>query len=144
MDLEPLRAEIAQAGVDDHFEFDLRYLPEADLTAWLDAADLAVFPYHDVDGSGALVVAANAGLPIVASAVGGFAEAPVRDHVSLVPPADPTLLAAELDRLLSDPDQLEALRLRATSLVQDLTSWSEFAKGCLELYAILGAPTAHA
>jgi glycosyltransferase involved in cell wall biosynthesis len=137
MDLAPLLAEISAAGLADRLVLDLRFLPEPDLGAWLRAADLALFPYHDIDGSGALVAAAQAGLPIVASAVGGFTEPPVRDHVLLVPPGDPAALAAALDRLLGDPAALARLATQSRGLAAALPSWDRFAAACLELYATL-------
>jgi glycosyltransferase involved in cell wall biosynthesis len=41
-----------------------------------------------------------AGVPVIASAVGGLRELP---HVELVPPEDPRALAAAIDRVLANP-----------------------------------------
>jgi glycosyltransferase involved in cell wall biosynthesis len=63
-----------------------------------------------------------AGVPLIASAVGGLIELP-RDSVSLVPPNDPMALAAAVDRLLGD----EAARRRQVSAASEFVTsrdWS--------------------
>lgn len=133
--LDDLRARIAAAGAADAFRFDLDYLPDERLAAYLAAADVVVFPYRDIDGSGALAHAVRFGKPIVASRVGGFAEAPVKDHVDLVPPEDPQALAATLEGLLDDPARCQALAGQSRRLETLLPSWPDFGRACHQAYA---------
>jgi L-malate glycosyltransferase len=76
----------------------------SDLRVYLSAADLFVLPSRSEGFSNAIVEAMAASLPVVATDVGGNAEA-VEDGVSgyIVPPEDPEALAAAIVRLLSDP-----------------------------------------
>jgi glycosyltransferase involved in cell wall biosynthesis len=69
-------------------------------------ARLAVLaiPSHLENQPMALLEAMAAGVPVVASRVGGIAEAAPAGTAALVPPADPTVLAAAICRLLDDPD----------------------------------------
>ena len=62
-------------------------------------ADVVVLPYREIEQSGVLYTGLAFGKPIVLSAVGGFAEVGARHGAArLVPPGDPTALAAALDR----------------------------------------------
>ena len=88
-DLAEERAMIAAAGLEDRFGLDLRYVPDEDLARYLAQADIAVFPYREIDASGAFALAVAQGLPIVASAIGVFKEPPASAHVRLVPPHAP-------------------------------------------------------
>jgi len=132
-----LRARIEAAGAADLFRFDLDYLPDARLAAYLAEAAVVVFPYREIDGSGALALAARYGKPIVASRVGVFAEPPVESHAELVPPEDPKALAATLGGLLDAPERLTDLGRRSAALENELPSWQDFAAACHETYAAI-------
>jgi glycosyltransferase involved in cell wall biosynthesis len=133
--LDELRARIEAAGVADTFRFDLDYLPDVRLATYLARAKIVVFPYRDIDGSGALAHAVKFAKPIVASRVGGFAEPPVKDHVDLVAPENPEALAAALEALLDDPARCHALAGLSRRLETVLPSWPDFARACHTAYA---------
>ncbi|HRX72907.1 MAG TPA: glycosyltransferase [Hyphomonas sp.] len=135
--MDRLRARIAAAGANDAFRFDLDYLPDNRLAAYLAEASIIVFPYRKIDGSGALSHAIRFGKPIVASRVGGFAEAPIKDHLELVPAENPVALAATLASLLDAPDRLAALARRCAALEHELPSWRAFAEASRALYAAI-------
>jgi glycosyltransferase involved in cell wall biosynthesis len=69
-------------------------------------ARLAVLaiPSHLENQPMALHEAMAAGVPVVASRVGGIPEATPAGTAALVPPADPAAMAAAISRLLDDPD----------------------------------------
>jgi glycosyltransferase involved in cell wall biosynthesis len=71
--------------------------------AVLASADLLVLPSFYEELGTVLVEAMQAGVPVVASNVGGIPEA-VEDGVTglLVPPGDPVSLAAAIDAVLGD------------------------------------------
>nr|WP_276512224.1 glycosyltransferase [Cryobacterium roopkundense] len=79
-----------------------------DVPALLGACDVFVLPSLHENLSNALLEAMAAGLPVVATRVGGNTEVVSRGGGLLVPPGDPAALAAGLQRLLDDP----ALRAR--------------------------------
>ena len=137
--VDAMRARIAAAGVEDVFRFDLDYVSDARLAQYLAAASVVVFPYREIDGSGALSHAIRFEKPIVASNVGGFAEAPFRDHIELVPPADAGALQTTLERLLNNPARLEDLRRQAGKLKNLLPSWADFARTCEIAYSEIQA-----
>ena len=68
------RAWIARYGLGDRVRLAGGFLPNEDVELYFKAADLAVFPYLDGAGSGALRVAMSFALPVIASRVGDFPE----------------------------------------------------------------------
>ncbi len=77
-----------------------------DLREYLSGADVFVLPSRSEGFSNSIIEAMAAALPVVATDVGGNAEA-VRDSISgyIVPPEDPAALAKAITRLLLDPRQ---------------------------------------
>jgi glycosyltransferase involved in cell wall biosynthesis len=101
----------------------------ADLSAMYSAADLLVLPSR-AETYGMVVTEALAhGLPVVASDVGGVAEAlghggDGRRPGLLVPPQDPTALTEALGAWLRDPDLRFRLRRTARDRRSSLAGWS--------------------
>jgi glycosyltransferase involved in cell wall biosynthesis len=126
---------LARAGLTDRARFDLRFLPSADLAAYLCAADVVALPYREVTTSGMLMAARRFGRPVVATAVGDLA-ALIDDGATglLVPPADPPALAAALLGLLADP--VLAARIGGAGRQEALTrhSWGVAAERTLAAY----------
>lgn len=95
--VSPYRALIDDLGIGDHVDLRPGYVPDADLMKLLGDADLVVAPYRSATQSGAVELAFGAGIPVVASRVGGIADQ-VEHGVDglLVPPDDPEALASAL------------------------------------------------
>jgi glycosyltransferase involved in cell wall biosynthesis len=85
-------------------ELDVRWVPHGEVGDALARHDVLVLPYVEASQSGVVGAALGAGLPVIASRVGGLAEQ-VDHEVSglLVPPGDPAALAAAMDRISRDP-----------------------------------------
>jgi len=98
---EELLALVRDLNLSDRFHFAGCV---TDLQQHLATSDIFVLPSRSEGFSNAIVEAMAASLPVVATNVGGNAEA-VKDGVSgfLVPPDAPAALAAAITRLLSDP-----------------------------------------
>jgi glycosyltransferase involved in cell wall biosynthesis len=101
----------------NHFRFDGGV---TNLRQYLAAADVFVLPSRSEGFSNAIVEAMAASLPVVATNVGGNAEA-VNDGISgfLVPSDDPGALSAAILRLLSDPSKARAMGAAGRSLVEE-------------------------
>jgi glycosyltransferase involved in cell wall biosynthesis len=88
--------------------------PRRDVPDLLNAMDIFVLPSYSEGVSLALLEAMAAGLPVIATAVGGTPEV-VTDGVTglLIPPRDPAALAGALERLLNDPAWAKQLGAKA-------------------------------
>jgi glycosyltransferase involved in cell wall biosynthesis len=109
----PMRVEIDRRIATSGLAESVRLLGERrDVPDLLRAADLLVHPSDEEGFPNAILEAMAAGLPVVATRVGGTPEL-VLDGATgiLVPPRSPTDLAAAVSRLLADPslaDQMGA------------------------------------
>jgi glycosyltransferase involved in cell wall biosynthesis len=91
-----------------------------DLKQYLSAADIFVLPSRSEGFSNAIVEAMAAGLPVVATDVGGNAEA-VKEGASgfLVPPENPEALATAISQLLSDPSQARKMGMAGRTIASE-------------------------
>ena len=127
-----LEARAAELGVSDR----VRFLGHRqDVPSLLAAADLFVLPslYEGLPLS--VLEAMAAGVPVVATAIGGTDEV-VRDGETgtLVPPANSDALAAAITRALADRDRASRLALAARSLVAREYSVASMVRSVSRLY----------
>jgi glycosyltransferase involved in cell wall biosynthesis len=116
-----LQALIRELNLSDHFHF---VGGITNLSEYLSKADIFVLPSRSEGFSNAIVEAMAASLPVVATNVGGNAEA-VKDGVTgiLVPPENSAALASAIDRLLSDQSQARAMGVAGrTFAAENLTT----------------------
>lgn len=109
---------IRQSRLEPYVELDDRYIPNEEIPRLLERADVLALPYRDATQSGVLRMALGSGLPVIASAVGAFADEVV-DGVNglLVKPGDPGSLSQALIHYFSDglgPEFARNIRLAAT------------------------------
>ena len=133
MDMAPLHAAAERAR--GRVRFVERFVDDSELPAYFRRADVVALPHRRIDQSGVLSTALAFGKPIVASAVGGFAEV-AADHGAAVavPPGDPAALAEALERLLSDPRERALLAARAAAAAAGPLSWDAAGRRTLALY----------
>jgi glycosyltransferase involved in cell wall biosynthesis len=114
---------------------DLRFVPDAEMNDLLTQADAVVFPYREIDVSGVLMAALRYERPIIASAIGGFAELLVHGrHGLLVPPDDAGALSAAIARLCSEPETRSAMGAAVAELGRAIPGWDEIAARTTEFY----------
>jgi glycosyltransferase involved in cell wall biosynthesis len=100
----------------------------ADVAPWLAAADVFALPSRTEGLSVALLEAMAAGLPVVATDVGGTGEA-VGGAARLVPAGDAGGLGGAIERLLADPPRAAALgdaarrRAKARYGIHEVARW---------------------
>ena len=100
----------------------------------LASLDVLVLPSAYEEMGSVLTEAMAAGLPVVASDVGGIPEVVRHGETGLlVPPGDVAALAAALDRLVADPGLREHLAAGARRRAADY-SWPSLAARVAELY----------
>jgi glycosyltransferase involved in cell wall biosynthesis len=120
---ESLQDLAAELGVSDRVRFEDRFVGRAELGRWLQAADLFVTPYPNLDQivSGTLSYAMGAGLPIISTPYLYARELLAGGRGVLVPPASPDALAEQIVGLLLDPDQRAAIARRAYAQGRQMT-----------------------
>jgi 2-deoxystreptamine N-acetyl-D-glucosaminyltransferase/2-deoxystreptamine glucosyltransferase len=110
------------------------FRPHDEVPALLAAADLLVLPSIYEEMGSILVEALSAGVPVVASRVGGIPQV-VRDGVTglLVPPEDPAALAAAVGALLTDPARRQQMRTASLDAARRY-DWTELSTEVLGVY----------
>ena len=135
-----LRRQVVRAGIGDSVIFaGFR----ADLCDYLGHADILVHPVTREGLGVGLLEAQAAGVPVVASQVGGIPEA-VDDQVTgtLVRPRDPAAIAGAVIKLLGHPDQRARMGEAGRRHVAQYFSVDAMLSGNLAVYnSILQTPT---
>jgi glycosyltransferase involved in cell wall biosynthesis len=116
---------IAASPHRDRITFVNRYVTDAEAAGYFAGADVVVLPYHRSSSSGPLQIAMAAGLPVVATKVGGLVEATAHYPGAVL--ADP-----------SSPASLAGGILQAGGLVgrrfEGVTTWADTARSYTELF----------
>ena len=132
-----IRSKIEQSRVRDSIEV-LGFVPAERLDTVFEEADIFVLPYtseRTLSGSGVLLRAAAAGLPIVASGLRASSEHVVDLKTGLVvPPGDPLLMAEAVDQLVRDPNLRYRLGRAAQTHVRRSHSAAAVASKVLPVY----------
>lgn len=141
-----LEALARRAGVDRIIEFSGH---REDIPSVLAASDVFVLPSRSEAFPNAAIEAMAAGLPVVASAVGGLRDLidPGRTGI-LVPPGDPSLLAAALKGLYENPERAWEIGAAARAEVLGRYSFDRMVSAFEALYesswreVVVGRPQA--
>ena len=128
-------AQVAQLGLEGKFKFLGR---RSDIAEILASCDLAVLPSRAEGLPNAVLEYMAAGLPTIASHVGGVAEL-VQDGVTglLVPAEDANALAGALLRFLRDPEQARQIANNGQQFAVENFSFERLIREIDELYSEL-------
>jgi glycosyltransferase involved in cell wall biosynthesis len=127
-----LRRQAAALGIADNIVW---VEDRMDAQTALAAAHIAVVPSHQEGFSNSLIEAMAAGLPVIATRVGGNLDAIVDDESGLlVPVQDPAALMAAISRLRDDAALRQRLGTAARSRVKALFSLDTCVQRYLKLY----------
>ncbi|HEY8303489.1 MAG TPA: glycosyltransferase family 4 protein [Solirubrobacteraceae bacterium] len=132
MDISRLRG-----GAPANVRFDPRFIPDEELPAYFEAADLVVLPYLQADQSGVLFTALAFGKPLLLSDVGGFPEMADTGAARIVPAGDAVALGSALRMLLRDSAALEEMSAKARAAARGRFSWEASAAAHIDLYTQL-------
>jgi glycosyltransferase involved in cell wall biosynthesis len=119
-------AVATEAGVSDQMEF-AGFVPDELVYTILNSADAFVLPSRWESFSISALEAMAAGLPVIGTRVGGFAQW-TGDSAHLVAPEDPRELAAAIQRLKEDHDYRSSLATRGEALARKY-DWRNIASG---------------
>ncbi|MFM5923938.1 MAG: glycosyltransferase [Novosphingobium sp.] len=128
VDVTALQERAGQPDLSGAVRFHLEYVEMEDVSGLFENSALAVFPYLMIYQSGALQIAYSFAKPVVATRVGGLAEAVIDQETGLlVPPRDKAALAGAITALLGDPDRARAMGERGRQLSEGAFSWRSIA-----------------
>ena len=129
---EPLAAAAASLRLSDRVVFTGQV---NNVQVYYAAADVLVNPSHSEGSPYVLLEAMAANVPLVATAVGGVPEMLENNKSALlVPPNDPTSLAASIARLLTDRELAQRLTTNASLLVDTRYTPENYVRSLVEIY----------
>jgi len=132
----PERANLVATSRSYAFESEVIFAgQQSEVRPYYSIADVFVLPSHSEGSPNVLLEAMAAGVPIIATAVGGVPEM-IEDNQSalLVPANDPSALSAAISRLLTDGDLAHRLTSNASALVSNRFSPEEYVRSLTEIY----------
>lgn len=130
-----LRAQAQQAGIEKNV---VLLGPRSDVAALLTASDLSVLASHEEGFSNAVLEAMAAGLPVVATDVGGNAEAVVNGETGfIVPSHDPDALGEALEKCVMSRELCRKLGLAGAERARTRFSLERCVAEYEELYRSL-------
>jgi glycosyltransferase involved in cell wall biosynthesis len=134
-DRPALESEVRRLGLDSVVDLAGARTDVAELLA---ASDLFVLSSRSEGLPLSVLEAMAAGLPVVASSVGGIPELVLEGETGfLVPPGDPQRLAGAIERLLDDPPLRRRLGAAGRTRVQERFNLASSRQAHLDLYASL-------
>jgi glycosyltransferase involved in cell wall biosynthesis len=129
---DSLERMVVELGLTDHVLFHNRYVSLDELCGYLCATDVYVTPYHNPDQitSGTLAYAMGTGRAVVSTPYWHAQELLADGRGRLVPFNDSDAIAREVNDLLGNVDERNALRERAYAHCRPMV-WKEVAKSYL-------------
>ena len=133
---ESLKALAAQLGVEGHVEWVDRFVETEDLLDQLEACDIYITPYPNLQQStsGTLSYAVALGKAVIATPYVHARELLAGGVGRLIAPGSSQAIAYEVNALLDAPGALNALQMRAYAKGRE-TIWPRFADGAANLIA---------
>lgn len=137
-----LQGRVAELGLTGHVEWDNRFLDTDELLDQLEACDIYITPYPNLQQStsGTLSYAVALGKAVVSTAYLHATELLDGDAGRLVAPGSSAAIADAVCTLLNDPAEMLALQLRAYARGRE-TIWPRFADSAARLARDAAAPT---
>ncbi|MFZ0955268.1 MAG: glycosyltransferase [Candidatus Sulfotelmatobacter sp.] len=132
----PLRLELEHEGAELGLQDSIIFLGDRrDIPATLACMDISVVPSASESLSNVMIESMAAGVPVVASAVGGNIELAAAGRAVLVPPGDEEGLAAGLEKLLADQELRSEMSRRARRFAHDNFSMERVRRQYSAVYA---------
>jgi glycosyltransferase involved in cell wall biosynthesis len=132
----PLRAELERQASELGLLGRVRFLGERrDIAAVLASLDISVVPSASESLSNVMLESMAAGVPVVATDVGGNGELAADSRAVLVPPNNVKSLAEGMERVLSSPELRSSLSFRAREFAQSTFSVERIRQQYRAVYA---------
>ena len=134
-DLAAYKKELQRLGLEDAIRIIPRFLSAREIDICLTVADVVIFPYLDIDASGALMQALPYKPTVIASDIGVFSELLTNNrNAVLIRPGSATDLRAAMISLFKDSDYRRRLSTEIGKLVDDALSWKTAGVATMRVY----------
>jgi len=135
--LSECREALANKGLLERTYLHARYIDAEEVQTFFGAADLLVQPYRKFSGqSGVTQTAYLHGLPVIATDLGGLPELVKHGKTGfIVPPRDPSALAAAIETLLADEEKRQQYGLNGKRLLENELGWDRVTETLVKIYA---------
>lgn len=132
----PERESLTQAVTQQDLDRQILFIGHVgDVAPFYAIADVLALTSHSEGSPNVLLEAMSAGIPAVATAVGGVPEIAIAEENALIVPArDPQRFASALHRVLSDPELRRTLGENARRHVVDHFSPASYADSLVKIY----------
>ena len=136
LDATDYAALIRENGLEGCVDLQLGHVPDDALDALYRDADFCLFPYLEIYGSGALLMAYSYGKPVLASSIPAFEEETDAGHTGLLfPPEDPEALKETMLRAADWTEEAYiGVQAHIRQLVQEKYNWEHSAECLAEGY----------
>lgn len=104
--------------------WDVRWIPETEISGIVGSFDIMVFPYIEASQSGPVTFALSHGIPCVSTPVGAIPDQ-VEGFGLVSADVSPESFAAELQRLISDSTLYQSLSANALTIKDGKFSWTD-------------------
>lgn len=132
----PFRGELEELAVDLGIQQQVRFLGDRrDIPAILASLDVSVVPSASESLSNVMLESMAAGVPVVATSVGGNVELGGEDRALLVPPNHEEALASGIESLLREEKLRREIAARARSFAEQNFSAARIRQQYCELYS---------
>lgn len=133
--VEHYRAQIRDHGLESRFSILHAFLPDKDLSALIERADILVFPYRGISQSGALLMGMSYGKPCVCTDLPGFREYLRNGEAIFIGELRAEMdLSCVLSQLMSDQGLRQRLGQAVLRAVNDRYSWNNLAASYCKVY----------
>ncbi len=144
MDVAPLVARAEALGMARHLEIEPRFIEDREIPSLFGPGVVAAFPYREIEASGVLSIALAHGRPIIASALGNFAEA-LTDGVQghLVPPGEVESLGRAMTHMLADRNFAAQCAVQSRLAFDRIPRWGDIGRQTAAVYLAAMAGRRH-
>ncbi len=135
-------AQVQELGLGSFVRLDLRFIADGEVPELLGRADCCLFPYREIYGSGALLLAYGFDKPVIASALPTFVEETDNGATGLLyPPGSPEGLRDALLRFMAlSPREKARMQEAIRTLTRTKYTWETSARELFSIYESLSAP----
>ena len=139
LDNTDYQALLEKEGVGDFVTLERRFIPDGELPAYFNGCDCCLFPYKNIYGSGALLLAYTFRKPVIASRIPTFEEETGGGKTGLLyDSAREGALAEAITRFVSLPEaERAAMRASTQEICRTKYSWAVSAENLAALYRSL-------